>query len=112
MTNSSLFPRHPGTCAEKGTTPPKVFCYNLSDKRVNPWTQQPGTLRSQVPVDYTKFKRKGTLVSNQAAAGAKIAGKPRDKDSQGREILTTVRGETRFSNTFVRCHPPAARKGT
>ena len=48
-------------------------------------------MRSQVPSDFTKFKRKGTLVSNQAAAGKKIQGKPRDKDPQGREILTTAR---------------------
>lgn len=61
-------------------------------KKNEPFLQQHanGTMRSHVPVDFTNFKRKGTLVSNQAAAGAKIAGKPRDKDSQGREILTTV----------------------
>ena len=45
-------------------------------------------MTSHVPFDVAKFKRKGTLVENQAAAGAKLLGKPRDRDDQGREILT------------------------
>jgi len=35
------------------------------------------------------FKRKGTLVSAQAAAGAKLLGKPRDTDEDGRELVTS-----------------------
>jgi hypothetical protein len=54
-----------------------------------------GAMRSAVPADFTQFKRKGTLISNQAAAGSKILGKPRDKDQQGREILTSVGKEAK-----------------
>mmetsp|Transcript_35224 Transcript_35224/g.86422 ORF Transcript_35224/g.86422 Transcript_35224/m.86422 type:complete len:614 (-) Transcript_35224:639-2480(-) len=72
--------------AARGDTPPPGF----GGLRLPDITHRTAKSAGSQMVSLTAaFKRKGTLVSAQAAAGAKLLGKPRDTDEDGRELVTS-----------------------